>query len=102
MSSAYLLLESAFLTFFVGFGWAHWRLSDLRRRSFWIPACALMCVWFVVDQVAVAIGLWTFPPLGSLSFRLWSLPAEEYLLFVIHTFVCFVIVRQLARELEHR
>jgi lycopene cyclase domain-containing protein len=91
--SPYLLLEVAIVVFCVGFGWEHWTFGDFRRRSFWVPCVLLAIVWFLIDQVAVGLGLWSFPQGGTLRIRLLSLPVEEYLLFFVHTVVCFLLLR---------
>jgi lycopene cyclase domain-containing protein len=92
-SSAYLFLELSILVYLLGFGWEHWKLSELRSRLFWVPATCLSCFWFVIDQVAIRLGLWVFPETGTLPFRLFSLPLEEYLLFFLHTLVCFIFLK---------
>lgn len=93
VSSPYLFLELALLVFLLGFGWEQWRLGDLSSRWFWLPALCLACFWFAIDQVALWLGLWTFPQTKSSTFRLLSLPIEEYVLFFLHTVVCFIFLR---------
>ena len=92
-SSAYLFLELSILVFFLGFGWEHWNLRELGSRYLWLPALSLASFWFVIDQLAVRLGLWTFPGTGMLPIRFFSLPIEEYILFFLHTFFCFILVR---------
>jgi len=91
--SPYLFLELALFTFLLGFGWEQWRLSELFSPRFLLTAVALAVFWFVIDQIAVELGLWTFPKTPSSSFRLLSLPIEEYMLFFLHTVVCFIFLR---------
>lgn len=98
LSSPYLFLELALFVFLLGFGWEQWRLRELWSRWFWLSALCLACFWFVVDQIAVRLNLWTFPPSGSSSFRLLSLPLEEYFLFFLHTVVCFILLKHHAEE----
>ena len=92
-SSAYLFLELSITAFIVGFGWEHFRLRELLSRAFWVPALCLACVWFVVDQVAIRFTIWTFPGPGTLTFRCLSLPIEEYVLFLLHTVLCFILLK---------
>jgi lycopene cyclase domain-containing protein len=91
--SPYLFLELALLVFLLGFGWEQWRLRDLLSRWFLLTAMLLAVFWFAIDQVALHLGLWTFPKTASSNFRLVSLPIEEYFLFFFHTFVCFVFLK---------
>ena len=91
---AYFFLELAVLVFALGFGWEHLRLRELGSRCFWLPAVVLALFWFTIDQVAVRLGLWTFPASGgTVAVRLFLLPLEEYMLFFLHTFLCFVLLR---------
>jgi lycopene cyclase domain-containing protein len=98
LSSPYLFLELALLVFLLGFGWEEWRLSDLCSRWFWLPALCLACFWFAIDQVAIQLGLWTFPLSDSLTFKLLLLPIEEYVMFFLHTLVCFIFLRHYSDE----
>lgn len=92
-SSAYLFIEMSVLLYLLGFGWERWSIRELLTRAFWLPASILAGVWFAIDQVAVRIGIWTFPSNGTLPYRLFFLPIEEYMLFFLHTFMCFVLLR---------
>jgi lycopene cyclase domain-containing protein len=94
--SPYLFLELALFTFLLGFGWEQWRLKELWSFRLLLIALSLSIFWFVIDQVALQIGLWTFPKTSTSSFRLVSLPIEEYLLFFLHTVVCFIFVKHFA------
>ncbi len=95
--SAYLFLELALLVFVIGFGWEHWDITQLRARGFVRAVFTLALIWFVIDEVAVHLGLWTFPESGTLPVRLFSLPVEEYVLFYLHSVICLVWVRQFSR-----
>jgi hypothetical protein len=88
----------ALLLFLLGFGWEEWQLSDVCSRWFWIPAFCLACFWFVIDQIAVFAGLWMFPENGRFTFKLLSLPLEEYVMFFLHTLVCFIFLRHYSRD----
>jgi lycopene cyclase domain-containing protein len=96
LSSPYLFLELALLVFLLGFGWEQWRLRDLFSRWLWFTALGLACFWFAIDQIAVRLGLWAFPENGS--FKLLSLPVEEYVMFLLHTLICFIFVRHYSQE----
>jgi len=95
-SSAYLFLEVGIIVFFLGFGWEHWRVQELRSRWLWLAAGSLALFWFVIDEIAIRLNLWTFPDSGTLPIRILALPIEEYLLFFVHTLICFVLLRQLS------
>lgn len=96
-NSGYLFLELSVVAYMVGFGWELWNFKQLLS----IPAIAaiagLAFIWFMLDQIAVHLGLWTFPQGGTLPLRFFSLPIEEYVLFVLHSLVCFLFVQQYAR-----
>lgn len=93
-STAYLFLELAVVMYIIGFSWEHISLRELATRTVWLAAFGLACFWFLIDQIAIQLGLWTFPYTGTLPFRLLSLPLEEYLLFFLHTLICIVLLRQ--------
>lgn len=93
-SGAYLFLELAFLSYMLGFCWEHFRGLNLRCKVVQHRIAALTCFWFAVDQVAVALGLWAFPEGGTLPVRILGLPLEEYLLFLLHSLLCLLLVSQ--------
>lgn len=97
-ASAYFFIELAILAYAVGFGWEYWNLKGLRSPAFLCAAVGLFVLWFTLDQIAVRLGLWAFPPGSTLAIRAFSLPIEEYLVFVLHTFVCFVMVNRYTRD----
>ena len=91
---AYLFLELAIVAYIIGFGWEHWSLKELFSGPILYAASALATVWFVLDQIAITLGLWTFPSSGTMAVRIVSLPIEEYLIFFLHTVICFVFVKR--------
>lgn len=94
--SPYLFLELALFVFILGFGWEQWNLRDLWSRWFLLKALGLAVFWFAIDQIAVRLGLWSFPPTVESTFRLLSLPVEEYVMFFLHTVVCFIFLKHYA------
>jgi lycopene cyclase domain-containing protein len=97
-TGAYFFLELAIVVYVLGFGWEYWHTAQLGSRTFLFAAGFLGCFWFALDQIAVRLGLWTFPSNGTLPFRLFDLPIEEYILFFLHTLICFVLVKQCSRD----
>jgi lycopene cyclase domain-containing protein len=97
-TSPYLFLELAMLVFLLGFGWEQWKLADLLSPWFLLTALGLACFWFAIDQVAVRLNLWIFPENEYSTFRLLSLPIEEYVMFFLHTVVCFIFVRHYSQD----
>ena len=91
-TSAYLFLELSILTFAIGFGWENWNAGKFFSWPTMGTAGGLAFFWFCIDEAAVALGLWTFPDGATLSIRILSLPLEEYLLFFLHTLICFFFV----------
>ncbi len=94
--SPYLFLELALVIFLLGFGWEQWRLTDLLSRRVLIIALALASFWFTIDQLAVRLQLWEFPDKGY--WQPLRLPIEEYLMFFLHTVICFIFVRHYSEE----
>ena len=91
---AYLFLEFAIVAYVIGFGWEHWSLKELFSGPILSAALGLAVVWFILDQIAVSLGLWNFPARGTMPVRFFSLPIEEYIIFFLHTVVCFVLVNR--------
>lgn len=89
---SYLFIELAILAYLLAFCYEHWRLRILLSQRFWRPAFILAGVWLVLDTFAVHSRLWSFPPEGSLPLRIFGLPAEEIVLFFLHTLVCYLLV----------
>lgn len=100
MLSSYLFVELAIVVYLLGFCWEYLDVREFRRRSFWWAATSLTIVWFVLDQIALHLGLWTFPAGTTSAFRAFSLPAEEYAIFVLHTVLCSVLLRQYGGRLR--
>lgn len=98
LMSPYLFLELALIVFLLGFGWEQWNLTDILSGWFLLTALGLACFAFVVDQMAIRLGVWAFPDGSNFSFRLFSMPIEEYIAFFIHTLICFILVRHYSAE----
>lgn len=96
--SPYLFLELALFVFLLGFGWEQWRLRDLFSGWFLLTALGLACFAFVLDQLAVRLGIWAFPDQSKFSLKLLSMPVEEYVVFFLHTMICFIFVRHYSAE----
>lgn len=97
-TSAYLFLELSILAYAIGFGWEGWDTGRLFSRPVMCAAVGIAFFWFCIDELAVALGLWTFPDGATLPIRFMSLPIEEYLLFFLHTVICFLFVRHYVHE----
>jgi lycopene cyclase domain-containing protein len=97
-SSAYLFLELAIVIYIFGFGWEHWRAVRLNSRTWFLSAVFLAGIWFMLDQIALHLGLWTFPKGGSLPIRLAALPIEEYIIFFLHTLICLILLKRYSKE----
>lgn len=92
-SMSYLFVEFAVLCFMLGFFGEEFRYKEFRNLRIWKVVLGFAVFWFLVDQIAIWIGLWTFPAGTSLPFRFFSLPLEECMLFFLHTFLCLVLLR---------
>lgn len=76
-----------------------WR--SLVRRQVVLAFLGLSLLWFMIDYLAVYFGLWSFPQGATLPVRVLGIPAEEYALFFIHTFVValtLLLLRRLRRS----
>ena len=98
LMSPYLFLELALLVFLLGFGWEQWELRDLFSGWFLRAALGLACFAFVVDQVAIRLGVWAFPDESNFRLKLFLMPVEEYVMFFLHTMLCFIFVRHYSAE----
>ncbi|KAA0254707.1 MAG: lycopene cyclase domain-containing protein [Acidobacteria bacterium] len=88
---SYLFLELAVLLTVLLLCAPH--LSRVRARvgALISVVVGLFVMWCLVDWIAVSLGIWTFPPGGTLAYRWHGLPLEEYLVFLIHSGVCFLL-----------
>jgi hypothetical protein len=71
----------------------HW--GDVLRRVAW-----LFILWTLADLAALRLNLWAFPAGGTLPLRLLGLPLEEYLVFLVHSGACFLVVLMVDRADE--
>lgn len=94
---SYLLFEVAFLCAVILFAWDTCTIRDVLSARFWVPAAIIFTLWVAVDQVAVRIGIWNFPAHGTLPFRLFGFPIEEYLSFLGHTVLTCLVLRTIQR-----
>ena len=90
---AYLFLEIAVTLFAVGFAWGALGDKKLVNRRIATAVLGLFFFWFAIDQLALILGLWSFPQGGSLPYRIFSLPLEEYGLFFLHSIICLCFIR---------
>ena len=90
-SHGYIFLELAAIIYLLGFGAPYLRVSRFRRTALLKIAVGVVFMWFVLDQIALRLGIWTFPEGGTLRFRLFHLPLEEYLGFLLHTVACYAL-----------
>ena len=90
--ATYLFVEISVLAYIVGFGWELLNIHRLLTRTFLRTALGLALFWFVIDEIGIYLGLWAFPEGGTLPIRFSSLPIEEYILFFLHTIICFIFV----------
>lgn len=93
-SHAYLFLELTALVYLVGFGGRYLQIRDFANPLLFRTVAGLVALWFIVDQIAVGLDLWTFPANGSLRVRFLDLPLEECMLLILHPFVCYALVQR--------
>lgn len=92
--TSYLFIELAAIIYLIGFCGPHLRLSQLLQPIVLKALFGLSLLWFLIDQLAVHLGLWSFPQGGTLNFRALALPLEEYLVFFLHTVVCLGLLQR--------
>jgi lycopene cyclase domain-containing protein len=90
----YIFLELAAIVYLLGFGASYLHVPTFRRRALLTTAAGLVVMWFVLDQIALLLGVWTFPTGGTLQFRLFRLPFEEFLGFLLHTIACYALAKR--------
>lgn len=73
-------------------------LRPLLTRRFAYRALLLACLWFVVEEVGVGLGIWYYPRGGTLGLSLLRLPVEEYLMFFTHAALCQMLLAHMARH----
>ena len=91
----YFILELALFSTVALLGWQEWTPRGFRSREFRRTTLLLCALWFALDQLALEANIWWFPPEGTLPIRILRLPVEEYLCFLGHTAITFLIVRLL-------
>jgi lycopene cyclase domain-containing protein len=94
----YFILEIAMFSTVALMSWQEWTIDGFRSRHFRRMALLLCSLWFALDQLALEAKIWWFPPEGTLPVRIARLPIEEYMCFIGHTAVTFLIVRLLETE----
>ena len=97
VSFSYLFLELAVLATILTFAWDTLEWQLFLSRQFIFKVIILFFLWLALDQLAIFLNLWSFPQGGSLRMRFLRLPPEEYLLFVIHTMICALLVNLFSR-----
>jgi len=90
-SYGYIFLELAAIVYLLGFGAPYLRVSNFRRTALLKTAVCVVLMWFALDQIALGLGIWIFPDGGTIRFRLFRLPIEEYLGFLLHTIACYAL-----------
>lgn len=92
---AYLFLELAVLLMLLAFWDQRFTFARLRVEGLFLGTGVLIVVWTCVDQIALSVGLWTFPAGGTLPVRILRLPIEEYFAFLIHGLLTFTLMKVL-------
>jgi hypothetical protein len=95
---SYLLLEiGMFLTIWLlSLNAVSWK-PLLTRRGL-LTCISIFILWFALDQTGLMFRLWSFPGAGTLPIRIFGLPLEEYLIFIIHTLMCFMLASMFHAE----
>ena len=89
---AYFLLEiCSFILIYLFFG-CNLVLNSANLKNILICLLALFLFCFSIDQIAIALNLWTFPAGGTFSFRIFRLPVEEYILFFLASIMIYILL----------
>ena len=89
---SYLFLELTILitVYLISQNFIKWdRIFNARSM---VKIFLLTIFWFFIDQLAILLNLWNFPIGKTLPFRLFNLPFEEYILFIIHSILCYMLI----------
>jgi lycopene cyclase domain-containing protein len=70
----------------------------LLTRRFALRALLLACLWFGVEELGLALHIWYYPREGTLGFRIFRLPLEEYLMFFTHAALCQMLLTHALRR----
>lgn len=90
---AYIFLEVLILITILLFLKTPKVIQKFFNRKFWFISLILFIFWFGIDQIALAIGLWAFPPDNNIfSVLILGLPIEEYGLFFLHSVFCVLLI----------
>lgn len=90
--SAYIFLEASVVCLVYAFCRNAFDWKGLVQRPTVFVTCGLFFLWFMIDQTAIHLRLWCFPPQGTLGLGFANLPVEEYVLFLLHTVICYMLV----------
>ena len=91
-NSAYLFIEIAvFITILlISNSYCDW--EKFISNKFAITLFGLFILWFIIEQIAINLGVWSFPIGNTSSIRLLNVPIEEYFLMIINTFYCLMLL----------
>ncbi len=88
----YLFIEFAiFLTMLIFvIDIINWK--KILSKQFFVVLFLLFILWFIIDQIAIMLELWHFPEGGTFSARIFNLPIEEYIIFLLHTIIVVMLL----------
>jgi len=95
---AYLFLEIVVIITVFVFCSPRIQSNHFFNRRFVYCLLLLFVLWTLIDQLALKFELWSFPIKNTIGLRFLDLPLEEYLLFVIHTFLCMMLLQAFKHE----
>lgn len=97
-ATSYLFLEMCVLLMLFLFWDQRFDWGRLKKRGIVLGTIVLFCTWTIVDQVALSLGIWSFPGHGLLGVRFLRLPLEEYIVFVIHSLLSITLIILLEKD----
>lgn len=74
------------------------QFREFLNKQLILKFIALIIFWFIIDQIAIHLNLWSFPIGKTLNFRFFNLPLEEYILFLLHSIVCYMLIQIFRNE----
>jgi lycopene cyclase domain-containing protein len=90
--TAYIFLEASVVCLVYAFCRNAFDWKGLLERPTVFVTWGLFFLWFMIDQAAIHLRLWSFPHQGTLGLCFINLPIEEYVLFLLHTVICYMLV----------
>ena len=89
---SYVLFEIAWIFIISLIIFSLGAISTLATKRFLSVVVGLYAIWITWDFIAISFGVFHFPDEGSLPARIFNIPIEEHLFFVVHSYCAWALV----------